>query len=260
MRKLLAPFVAVSLIAAPAFADSSRDDFARLVAGLGILGGVVAVLASSEGPQVQFEILETGIATFPADHESHHVRHGEALYTQYNYRAIAQATLQRRFLRGAGAVIYEGTELFKMSTGEWCQLGSAGFCFADKDGDGRLDSPGRDLETSKKIDVPYTTRVLHIDVPSEGFRTELVYQGAGGAVLRLAYREFVDDMARPAFTQELTYELPPEGATTIAFQGLEVEILDANNLGVEYRVRSTKASGETRPAGLDETPGVGAGR
>lgn len=68
-------------------------------------------------------------------------------------------------------------------------------------------------------------------------RRELVYSGAGGGVLRLLYREFADDMARPAFTQEVTYDLAPTGADTVAsFKGVRLRVRDAGNAGLRYVV------------------------
>lgn len=117
---------------------------------------------------------------------------------------------------------------------------TSGRCYADENADGEFDKPGRDPETGKRVDIPYTAHRIHIDLPSDGFRTELVYQGAGGGILRLAYREFIDDMARPAFTQDLTYDLSPDGTTMIAFQTLEVEVLEANNMGLRYVVHPVR--------------------
>jgi hypothetical protein len=39
------------------------------------------------------------------------------------------------------------------------------------------------------------------------FRRELVYSGKSGSTLRVTYREYVNDLARPAFYQELSYDL-----------------------------------------------------
>lgn len=55
-------------------------------------------------------------------------------------------------------------------------------------------------------------------------------------MLRIGYREFVDDMARPAFSQEFMYDLNPSGPTEIAFQGLRIEVVKAGNLKIDYRV------------------------
>ena len=69
---------------------------------------------------------------------------------------------------------------------------------------------------------------------SEGFRKELVYSGVAQGTISLEYREFINDMARPAFSQTLRYDLN-EGRT-IGFRGARFEILDANNVSVRYRV------------------------
>jgi len=239
MRSTIAVVLTTCLIACliprPAAAGTDQD-IARLVGGLGIVRGLAYALAHS-GREAQMKIVGTGVTTFPSDGEQHHVRPGEALYTKYNYQAIEQATTQSRFTLSSGALVFEGAQFYKMANGEWCQPGANGKCYADEDADGDFDKPGRDPESGKKTDIPYTTHRIHIDVPSDGFRTELVYQGSGGGVLRLAYREFIDDMARPAFTQDLTYDLSPNGSTTmIAFQTLNVEVLEANNMGLRYVV------------------------
>jgi hypothetical protein len=71
----------------------------------------------------------------------------------------------------------------------------------------------------------------------EGFKMELLYQGVADAVLRLAYREFVENLARPAFHQDLTYTLSAEGPTQIHFRTLVLEVLSADNSGIRYRVK-----------------------
>lgn len=66
---------------------------------------------------------------------------------------------------------------------------------------------------------------------------ELLYQGVGGGVLRLTYREFTgDDLARPAFTQEVTYDVTPNAQTEILFKGAHITILSAGNTAVRYHV------------------------
>lgn len=73
---------------------------------------------------------------------------------------------------------------------------------------------------------------------SDTFRREILYQGAGGGVLRLLYREFSNDMARPAFSQELTYDLVSGEETTVAFRACRIRVLSAGNEGIRYVVQS----------------------
>ncbi len=63
--------------------------------------------------------------------------------------------------------------------------------------------------TPPSVRLRYELRpqLLESAVRGEG-SYELLYQGVGGGVLRLTYREFTgDDLARPAFTQEVTYDV-----------------------------------------------------
>ena len=66
------------------------------------------------------------------------------------------------------------------------------------------------------------------------FRAELVYSGKSNDVIRLIYREYLDDMARPAFAQELEYDL--KESTRIAFKSLVIEVLEATNNGIRFEV------------------------
>lgn len=66
------------------------------------------------------------------------------------------------------------------------------------------------------------------------FKQEFVFNGKANNVLKFMYREYVNDMARPAFTQELQYDLT-EG-NTIGFKGLRIEVIDASNTSITYKV------------------------
>jgi hypothetical protein len=58
--------------------------------------------------------------------------------------------------------------------------------------------------TKLDVDVPYTVREEAI---GSGFKYELLYQGFDRGVARVTYREYLADLARPAFQQDLTYTL-----------------------------------------------------
>ena len=65
-------------------------------------------------------------------------------------------------------------------------------------------------------------------------------KGGGGGILRLTYREFTgEDLARPAFTQEVTYDLAPNGPTEIPFKGAHITVLSAGNAAVRYTVETS---------------------
>jgi hypothetical protein len=79
----------------------------------------------------------------------------------------------------------------------------------------------------KKVDRVYL---------KDSFKQELIYNGKSQNTIKLSYREFKDDFARPAFSQGLTYDLS-EGKT-IEFRGMKIEILEATNSGIKFIVKS----------------------
>jgi hypothetical protein len=54
--------------------------------------------------------------------------------------------------------------------------------------------------------------------------------------LTLVYREFKDNLARPAFTQELKYDLSQN--RIIGYKGARFEVVDAGNTMITYKVLS----------------------
>lgn len=73
-----------------------------------------------------------------------------------------------------------------------------------------------------------------LDEPN--FRQELIYNGRVGSSVKFLYRELVDDLLRTAFTQEIQYDW--EEGQTIGFKGARVELLEATNTKLKYRVLS----------------------
>jgi len=62
----------------------------------------------------------------------------------------------------------------------------------------------------------------------------LVYGGVSKGTIAISYREFSDKTARPAFTQELKYDLS-EG-DVIGFRGARFKIIKAGNVSLRYVV------------------------
>jgi hypothetical protein len=63
---------------------------------------------------------------------------------------------------------------------------------------------------------------------------QLVYSGISKGVISILYREFVDDVARPAFSQALTYDLAD--GDEIGYRGARFKVIKANNTGIRYLV------------------------
>jgi hypothetical protein len=69
------------------------------------------------------------------------------------------------------------------------------------------------------------------------FKQELLYNGKSQTTIKLSYREFNDDFARAAFTQELSYDLS-EGST-IGFRGMKIDVIEATNSAIKFIIKST---------------------
>ena len=65
-------------------------------------------------------------------------------------------------------------------------------------------------------------------------RKELLYNGKSKDTIKMTYREFQNDMARPAFFQDLSYDLIE--SKIIGFKGTQIEIIDATNSEIKYKV------------------------
>ena len=66
------------------------------------------------------------------------------------------------------------------------------------------------------------------------WRRELVYTGASKGTVNLLYREFSGDLARPAFSQSLTYDLSQGGE--IGYRGARLLVISATNTEVRFKV------------------------
>jgi hypothetical protein len=84
-----------------------------------------------------------------------------------------------------------------------------------------------------KCIIEYTQTMVPVP-KKEYFKQEFIYNGRVGNALKFVYREYIDDYARPAFTQDLQYDLSE--SKIIGFRGLRIEVLNATNTNIEYKV------------------------
>ncbi|MBX9746514.1 MAG: hypothetical protein K2X34_06410, partial [Hyphomonadaceae bacterium] len=78
-----------------------------------------------------------------------------------------------------------------------------------------------------------TTRLTEGD---NNFQQTLLYSGRVGDRIRISYREFSGSIARPAFNNEVEYDLSV--SNVIAYRGAQIRIIDANNTQITYEVLS----------------------
>lgn len=89
----------------------------------------------------------------------------------------------------------------------------------------------------KAFDFQYSKTEYSENLCNQCFKKELVYNGRSGDEIKIIYREFVNNMARPAFTQNLSYDLS-EG-DIISFRGCKIKVINAKNTGIEFVILST---------------------
>lgn len=66
------------------------------------------------------------------------------------------------------------------------------------------------------------------------FQQTLLYSGKIGNKINISYREFSNNKARPAFSNDVEYDLSDNNV--IGYKGALLEILNANNLSIKYKV------------------------
>lgn len=112
-----------------------------------------------------------------------------------------------------------------------------GPCFLDDDGDGLFDRSALDnikMALKLKSPVPYSASDLEI-VGRDSFRSTIIYQGSGSDSLKFSYREFSDNLARPAFTEDLL--VPREAVPSLVMvKNLKLEVISVSGLGLKYRI------------------------
>jgi len=68
------------------------------------------------------------------------------------------------------------------------------------------------------------------------FVQELIYNGRVDNNLRFIYREFSNDLVRPAFTQEIQYD--SNESSIIGFRDLRIEVISSSNIEIVYKLIS----------------------
>jgi hypothetical protein len=84
-------------------------------------------------------------------------------------------------------------------------------------------------------DAPQNLFGMETAYGKNSYREELIYNGKSKDTIRLSYREYKNDMARPAFYQDLTYDLSE--SREIAFRDLRIEVLEATNSAIKFIVK-----------------------
>lgn len=69
---------------------------------------------------------------------------------------------------------------------------------------------------------------------TDSFQQTLIYSGKVGNKINIGYREFSGNLARPAFNNEVEYDLSE--SKIIGYKGAKLEIIEATNEYIKYKV------------------------
>ena len=183
---------------------------------------------------------------------------GDVLYSEFEYTgnsgAVATSAFEQGIGLGGSVTVPVGTPLYASDIDGrkgYCTAALTysdplvgpyrGTCWFDANSDKRFEEfwvmPGA-VPITYETDVPLAYRSTEMSNTAGGYKNEIVYQGLDGNVLRMLYREYVDNMARPAFQQELTYNVNPAGPTQIRFRSVSMEVTSAQGSDITYTVKS----------------------
>lgn len=94
---------------------------------------------------------------------------------------------------------------------------------------------------------PYSRNDVYGHLVTDKMEHTLIYAGREGSILRVSYKEmvtpvqtgfaFAGTFARPAFTQELTYDIST--SPDISFQDFRIQVLEATSSTIRFRVRES---------------------
>ncbi|KXO78207.1 hypothetical protein AYL20_07475 [Acinetobacter venetianus] len=77
--------------------------------------------------------------------------------------------------------------------------------------------------------------IKKVNIASENsFQQTLIYSGKVGNKINIGYREFSSNMARPAFNNDVEYDL--NESKQIGYKGALLDVIDANNQNITYKV------------------------
>lgn len=80
------------------------------------------------------------------------------------------------------------------------------------------------------------SRARHAVEYSDSFQQTLIYSGRIGSKLNISYREFSNNRARPAFSNDVEYDFLT--SNIIGYKGAQLEIINADNSSITYRLIS----------------------
>jgi len=89
------------------------------------------------------------------------------------------------------------------------------------------------VRTCRERSFERTERVV---ANANSFQQTLLYSGRVGDRINISYREFSGSVARPAFSNDVEYDLA--SSNEIAYRGARIQIIEATNSSITYQILS----------------------
>ncbi len=224
---------------------------------LPVLGILLSLTPSRAGAQVE-EMVVRVVEASPEPGVLQTVGQGEVVYAESQNPLLRAAVIEEALQVSKELTIPKGTAFRSVGNGEYCFTYDIdkpkAVCLASSEGTftrTRLLKTGSKPTAWSSLSTPIRFTPSHLPLPPlppnaasignvsiKRSRQEILFSGAAGGVLRMQYREFVNDLARPAFSQELTYDLPADAPITVSVKGARIEVLKAGNEGIRHRVQN----------------------
>ncbi|WP_144428345.1 hypothetical protein [Azospirillum thiophilum] len=179
---------------------------------------------------------------------------GDVIFSEFDYAYLDGAVIRDSVtggVMGQNVRVPAGSRLVSSTVRDrrsYCTIGPGVFspfnvplalaCFFDANNDGVFESviaTGDSWGEEQISPARYTKTEI---VSGQGFKYELLYEGVAGSTLNVSYREYTENMARPAFQQDLHYTLNASGPTEISFRGARITVNKATNNQIDYTVLS----------------------
>jgi len=113
-------------------------------------------------------------------------------------------------------------------------------CLVDQAGSGVFDTAtqmGYDRTFTLNNPIPYKVEtVVKTTDGMPAVQNAVLYQGTSKGAIHISFREFSNDLARPAFTQDIAYDLSKDGTAVIGFKGLTINVVKATPTDITYTI------------------------
>lgn len=173
---------------------------------------------------------------------------GDVIYTEYRYR-INPAVRLTEDLETEYANVSSKIRLSKMLKDKRVVFGTISISdesityLYDEDDDGKFEQL---MVQARKNAVNWKelkTEAAYEQAPgirseSGGFELELLYEGFHDNRVEITYNEYRDDLTQASFTDLIYFELTENSGNIISYKDIKIEIIDATDDQLIYRVLS----------------------